>query len=145
MIFIALSKAVKQFSKISKTDFELSQSNYYFYFWRIPDNCKMDDSANYNFLAEDTLFSQFTQLAENVRRTLPPGSEGALQISNQVHRLKACTAEGPEKILGTWRAREVPIFSQQAIHKLISANSAWTKEINEGRKKQKESIKMDIT
>ena len=104
----------------------------------------LDDSAKYNILAEDTLFSQFTQLAENVRRTLPTGSEGALQISNQVHRLKAWTAEWPEKILETWRAREIPIFSQQAIHKLISANSAWIDEVNEIRKKQKETIKVDI-
>ena len=90
------------------------------------------------------MFSQFTQLAENVRRTSSEGSEGALKISNQVHRLKAWIAECPEKILDTWRAREVPIFSQQAIHKLISTNSAWTDEVNENRKKQKEAIKVDI-
>ena len=62
-----------------------------------------------------------------------------------MHRFKARTAEWPEKIFDTLRSREVPIFSQQAIHKLIYANSAWTKVINDGRKKQKESIKMDIT
>ena len=59
----------------------------------------MDDSSNFNYLVEDTLFSQFTQLAENVRRTLPPGSEGAQQNSAQVQKLRARKAEWPEKIL----------------------------------------------
>ena len=36
------------------------------------------------------------------------------------------------------------MFSQQAILKLISANSAWIEEVNEIRKKQKETIRVDI-
>ena len=104
----------------------------------------MDDSTNFNYLAEDTLFSQFTQLAENLCRTLPPGTEGVQAITAQVKKLRARKEEWPAKIMDTWQARQIPLFSQQAIHKLISANSAWVEEVNEIRKKQKETIRVDI-
>ena len=46
--------------------------------------------------------------------------------------------------MSTWRERKIPLFKQEAIHKLIQANSAWIDEVNKNRKKQKETIKADI-
>ena len=104
----------------------------------------MDDSTNFNYLAEDTLFSQFTQLAENLCRTLPPGTEGVQAITAQVKKLRARKEEWPAKIMDTWQARQIPLFSQQAIHKLISDNSAWIEEVNYIRADSKKKIIDDI-
>ena len=104
----------------------------------------IDCSTNFNYLAEDTLFQQFSQLVENLCRTLPPGTEGVQAINAQIKKLKARKEEWPAKIMDTWRDRQIPLFSQQAIHKLITANFAWIDEVNEIRKKQKETIRSDI-
>ena len=78
----------------------------------------MDYSTNFNYLADDTLFQQFSQLAENLCRTLPPDTEGVQAINAQIKKLKARKEEWPAKIMDNWRDRQIPLLFQQAIHKL---------------------------
>ena len=47
------------------------------------------NSTNFNYLAEETLFQQFSQLAENVCRTLPQGTDGVNAIAAQIKKLKS--------------------------------------------------------
>ena len=44
----------------------------------------------------------------------------------------------------TWRERKIQLFTEEAIHKLIQANSSWVDEVNENRKQQRKTIKTDI-
>ena len=65
-------------------------------------------------------------------------------IATQIKKLKSHKEQWPAKIMATRREKQIPLFSQEAIHKLIQANSAWIDEVNKNRKKQKETIKADI-
>ena len=49
----------------------------------------MDDyknSRNFNYLAEETMFQQFSQLADNLCRALPQGNDGAKAITGQIKK-----------------------------------------------------------
>ena len=68
------------------------------------------NSTNFNYLAEDTLFQQFSQLAENVCRTLPQGTDGVNAITAQIEKLKSQKEQWPSKSMMTWRERENSSF-----------------------------------
>ena len=52
----------------------------------------MDDyqnSSNFNYLAEETMFQQFSQLADNLCRALPQGNDGVTAITAQIKKIKS--------------------------------------------------------
>ena len=75
---------------------------------------------------------------------LPQANDGAKAITAQIKKLKSRKEQWLGKIMTTWRERKIPLFTQEAIHKLIQANSSWVDEVNENRKRQRETIKTDI-
>ena len=83
-------------------------------------------------------------MADNLCRALPQGNDGAKTITAQIKKLKSRKEQWPGKIMTTLRERKIPLFTQEAIHKLIQANSSWVDEVNENRKRQRETIKTDI-
>ena len=49
----------------------------------------MDDhTSSFNYLGEEMLLNQFSILAENIQKTLPPGHEGSQRIADQIQCLK---------------------------------------------------------
>ena len=77
-------------------------------------------------------------------RALPQGNDGVTAITAQIKKSNTRKEQWPGKIMTTWRERKIPLFTQEAIHKLIQANSSWVDEVNENRKQQRETIKTDI-
>ena len=75
--------------------------------------------SNFNYLAEDMMFTQFSQFAENVCKALPKGNEGTRAITAQVKKMKARKQKWPDKIMSTWLQRIIPLFTSEAILKLI--------------------------
>ena len=107
----------------------------------------MDDLhsfSTFNYLGEDLMLTQFSILAENVAKALPLGNEGTKAITAQVKCLKSRKEKWPDKIITTWLQRNIPLFSSEAITKLIQAYLSWAEEVNESRRRQKESLHADI-
>ena len=106
----------------------------------------MEDFSGYtsfNYLAEDNMLSNFCQLAENILNALPKnGSTRAL--TEQVRKLKQTKEKWSDKIFITWLNRIIPMFTQEAILKLIQAYLCWVEEVNETRKRHREALKFDI-
>ena len=50
----------------------------------------MDDhnSSTFNYLGEEMLMTQFSILAENIQKTLPPGHEATQRIADQIKCIK---------------------------------------------------------
>ena len=53
----------------------------------------------FNYLGEEMLLAQFSILAENIQKALPPGHESSKSISDQIKRLQNKHEKWPEKIL----------------------------------------------
>ena len=100
--------------------------------------------STFNYLGEDLMLTQFSILAENVAKALPLGNEGTKAITAQVKRLKSRKEKWPDKIITTWLQRNIPLFSSEAITKLIQAYLSWVEEVNESQRRQKESLRGDI-
>ena len=75
--------------------------------------------SNFNYLAEDMMLNQLSLFAENVCKALPKGNEGTRAITAQVKRMKSRKEKWPDKIITTWLQRIIPLFSSEAITKLI--------------------------
>ena len=106
----------------------------------------MDDhnSSTFNYLGEEMLLTQFSILANNIQKALPPGHEGSKSIADQIKCLKTKHEKWSEKIIQTWLKRNIPVFSSEAVTKLIQAYCSMVEEVNESQKRQKESLRADI-
>ena len=58
--------------------------------------------------------------------------------------MKSKKEKWPEKIIQTWFKRNIPVFSSEAVTKLIQAYCSMVEEVTESRKRQKESLRADI-
>ena len=106
---------------------------------------KMDDhTSTFNYLGEEMLLNQFSILAENIQKTLPPGHEGSQRIADQIQCLKTKRERWPGKIISVWQSRVLPVFSTESITKLNQAHMSMVDEVNDSRKRQKESLRADI-
>jgi hypothetical protein len=85
----------------------------------------MDATNNYAYFAEELLFSQFSQLAENIQKALPPDSQGQNEISQQILRINSKKEKWPSRILSLYRNRSLPVFSMEAVTKLNQAHDAF--------------------
>ena len=90
------------------------------------------------------LLNQFSILAENIQKTLPPGHEGSQRIADQIQCLKTKRERWPGKIISVWKTRVLPVFSAEPITKLNEAHMSMVDEVNDSRKRQKESLRADI-
>ena len=72
----------------------------------------MDDHnlSTFNYLGEEMLLNQFSILAENIQKALPPRHEGTQRIADQIKCLKTKRERWPEKIIKTWLNRVLPVF-----------------------------------
>ena len=106
----------------------------------------MDDHnlSTFNYLGEEMLLNQFSILAENIQKALPPGHEGSQRIADQIKCLKTKRERWPEKIIQTQLKCVIPVFSSEAVTKLIQAYCSMVEEVNESRKRQKVSLRADI-
>lgn len=101
-------------------------------------------SSTFNYLGEEMLLNQFSILAENIQKALPAGHESSQRIATQVQNLKTKRERWPGKIINVWQNRILPVFSSESITKLNQAHMSTVEEVNESRKKQKESLRADI-
>ena len=91
-------------------------------------------SNSFNYLAEDHMLTNFCQFAENLSNALPSNINTSA-IKNQLKRLKQTKEKWPDKIFNTWLNREIPVFTQESIHKLIQSYTSWVEEVNKSRKR----------
>ena len=86
----------------------------------------MDDHnvSTFNYLGEEMLLTQFSILAENIQKA-----------NIQIKRLKTKHEKWPEKIIQTWLKRNIPVFSSEAVTKLIQAYCSMVEEVNESQKR----------
>ena len=89
------------------------------------------------------MLANICQLAENISNALPK-NESTRAITEQVKKLKQTKEKWSDKIFQTWLARIIPMFTQEAILKLIQAYLSWVEEVNESRKRQREALKFDM-
>ena len=100
-------------------------------------------NSSFDYLAEDHMLANFCQLAENISNALPKNAN-TRAITEQVKKLKQTKEKWSDKIFQTWLNRVIPIFTQEAILKLIQAYLSWVEEVNESRKRQREALKVDM-
>ena len=108
------------------------------------ENFEVSPYGGFSHLSEDLLYQQITQFAEYVVQALPKGADETKAISAQVEKMKNRSQSWPDKILAYWLERVIPLFSQESILKQIQAYLSWTDEINENRKRHRETLKVDI-
>ena len=74
----------------------------------------MDDhtSSMFSYLGEEILLNQFSILAENIQKTLPPDHEGSQRIADQIKCLKTKRESWPENIISVWQSRVLQFFLQ---------------------------------
>ena len=75
--------------------------------------------------------TQFSIQAENIQKALPAGHEATQRIADQIKCLKTKCERWPEKIIQTWLKRNIPVFSSEAVTKLIQAYCSMVEEVNE--------------
>ena len=97
-----------------------------------------DQTSSFNYLGEEMLLTQFSILAENIQKTLPPGHEGSKRIADQIQCLKTKRERWPGKIISVWKTRVLPVFSAESITKLNQAHMSMVDEVNDSRKQKKE-------
>ena len=89
------------------------------------------------------MLNNFCQFAENLSNALPSNINTSA-IKNQLKRLRMTKEKWPDKIFNTWLNRKIPVFTQESIHKLIQSYTSWVEEVNESRKRQRDSLKVDM-
>ena len=100
-------------------------------------------SISFNYLVGDHMLTNFCQLAENLSNALP-SNVNTSAIKNQLSRLCMTKEKWPDKIFNTWLNRKIPVFTQESIYKLIQSYTAWVEEVNESRKRQRDSLKVEM-
>ena len=82
--------------------------------------------------------------AQSMQKCFAPGTEGFISLAETTPKLKAKRERWPEKIFQLWKAREVPVFTSESITKINQAFIAWLENINEQRRRVRESLRSDI-
>ena len=104
----------------------------------------MENSNLSQYFGEELLLTQFSLLAESIQKSLPPDSPGQNAIAQQIIRINSKQEKWPARILQLYRNRTLPVFSMEGVTKLNQAHDAFINNVNETRKRQKESLKSDM-
>ena len=87
---------------------------------------------------------QFALLAESVQKALPPENEGQRAIAQQLSNINSKQEKWPQRIMQIYRDRNLPVFTIEAVTKLNQAHTAFVDDVNDSRRRQKESLKSDM-
>ena len=91
------------------------------------------------------VMQQFTLLAENVQKAFPNSeNEGVQAITQQVDNIKTSRERWPSKILKVFKERVIPVFGTEDITKLNQSHMSRVEDVNDARKRHKESLRGDI-
>ena len=105
----------------------------------------MDTTNNYPYFGEEMLLTQFSLLAESIQKALPPDSQGQNAIAQQLLRINSKKEKWPSRILSLYRNRTLPVFSMEGVTKLNQAHDAFINDVNDTRRRQKDSLKSDMS
>ena len=83
-------------------------------------------------------------LNQFIQKALPPDSQSHEAISQQLHRINSKKEKWPARIISLYRNRQLPAFSTEAVTKLNQAHEAFVNNVNDTRKRQKDSLKTDM-
>ena len=101
-------------------------------------------SSIFPYLGEDMVQQTLATFAQSMQKCFAPGTEGYISLAETSKKLQAKRERWPEKIFQLWKAREVPVFSSESITKINQAFIAWLENVNEQRRRVRESHKSDI-
>ena len=101
-------------------------------------------SSVFPYLGEDMVQQTLATFAQSMQKCFAPGTEGYISLAETSKKLQAKRERWPEKIFQLWKAREVPVFSSESITKINQAFIAWLENVNEQRRRVRESLKSDI-
>ena len=73
-----------------------------------------------------------------------PGTEGFNSLAETTQKLKAKREQWPQKIFQLWKSREVPVFTAELITKINQAFISQLENVNEQRRRVRESLRSDI-
>ena len=104
----------------------------------------MDAPNAYPYFGEEMLLTQFSLLAESIQKALPPDSQGQEAIAQQILRINSKKEKWPSRILSLYRNRTLPVFSMEGVTKLNQAHDAFITDVNDTRRRQKDSLKSDM-
>ena len=91
------------------------------------------------------VMQQFTLLAENVQKAFPnTENEGVQAITQQVDNIKTSRERWPSKILKVFKESVIPVFGTEDITKLNQSHMSRVEDVNDARKRHKESLRGDI-
>ena len=91
------------------------------------------------------MLTQFSLLAESIQKALPPDSQGQNAIAQQLLRINSKKEKWPSRIISLYRNRTLPVFSMEAVTKLNQAHEAFINDVNDTRRRQKDSLKSDMS
>ena len=91
------------------------------------------------------MLTQFSLLAESIQKALPPDSQGQNAIAQQLLRINSKKEKWPSRIISLYRNRTLPVFNMEAVTKLNQAHEAFVNDINDTRRRQKDSLKSDMS
>ena len=101
-------------------------------------------SSIFPYLGEDMVQQTLATFAQNMQKCFVPGTEGYNSLAETTKKLQAKRERWPEKIFQLWKSREVPVFSSESITKINQAFIALLENVNEQRRRVRESLKSDI-
>jgi hypothetical protein len=101
-------------------------------------------SNAYPYFGEELMMQQFALLAESIQKALPPENEGQRAIAQQLANINSKQEKWPQRILQVYRDRNLPVFTIEAVTKLNQAHTAFVDDVNDTRRRQKESLKSDM-
>ena len=101
-------------------------------------------SNAYPYFGEELMMQQFALLAESIQKALPPKNEGQRAIAQQLASINSKQEKWPQRILQVYRDRNLPVFTIEAVTKLNQAHTAFVDDVNDTRRRQKESLKSDM-
>ena len=96
------------------------------------------------YFGGEMLMQQFALLAESVQKALPPENEGQRAIAQQLSNINSKQEKWPQRIMQIYRDRNLPVFTIEAVTKLNQAHTAFVDDVNDSRRRQKESLKSDM-
>jgi hypothetical protein len=96
------------------------------------------------YFGGEMLMQQFALLAESVQKALPPENDGQKAIAQQLANINSKQEKWPQRIMQIYRDRNLPVFTIEAVTKLNQAHTAFVDDVNDSRRRQKESLKSDM-
>jgi hypothetical protein len=96
------------------------------------------------YFGGELMMQQFALLAESIQKALPPENEGQRAIAQQLANINSKQEKWPQRIMQVYRDRNLPVFTIEAVTKLNQAHTAFVDDVNDSRRRQKESLKSDM-